>query len=360
MKAQFKALLILFLVPAMVMAGGDKKFKGKHTKEKTLTKEYSVNPNAGLQIDNSYGNLDVISWDENRTVIEVTIRTNGNNEERVQKRLDDIDVEFSGSATLVVAKTKFKKSNNWWGGNKNKGVSVEVNYIVKVPVGNSLTLSNDYGAINLNRTEGNAKISCDYGQVNLGQLMAENNLLNFDYTNNSSIAYMKSGKINADYSEFTLDEVDYLELNADYTKSTIQKVGELNYSTDYGKLTVGEVGTVTGNGDYIPASFESVSGNLNINSDYGSITVDRFTPQAGDVIIKSSYAGIKLGYDAGYNFDFMINLSYASLGGKEDLNVQMESKDNRQKSYSGYHGSENSGNTVNIRSTYGGVSLKKR
>ena len=364
MKAQFKTLFVLLLLPAMVMAGGDNKFKGKYTKEKTLNKEYNVNANAGLKINNSYGNLDIVTWNENRTVIEVTIRTNGNNEEKVQKRLDEIDVDFDGNASLVTAKTKFKKGGgswSWWGSkNKSKGVSVEVNYLVKVPVTNSLDLSNDYGAININESDGNTKISCDYGQLNIGRLTASNNLINFDYTNNSTIAYMKSGRINADYSSFTLDEVDYLELNADYTKSSIQKVRELNYSADYGKLSVGQVQTVTGNGDYIPASFEAVSGNFNINSDYGSITVDRLTPEAGDVTIKSSYAGIRLGYDPGYSFDFMVNLSHASLSGKDDLNLTMESKDNSEKSYAGYHGSQNSGNTINVRSSYGGVSLKKQ
>lgn len=361
MKPQFKTLIILLLLPAIVLATGER-FKGKHTKEKTINKEYTVNANAGLRVDNAYGNLDVVTWSENRTVIEVTIRTNGNNEEKVQERLNEIDVEFSGNASLVVAKTKFKKRNNswnWFGKNKKNGVSVEVNYLIKLPVTNSLDLSNDYGAININRTEGNAKISCDYGQLNIGQLMAANNMLSFDYTNNSNIAYMKSGKINANYSGFTLDEVDYLELNVDYTKSTIQNVGELNYNADYGKLSVGQAGEVTGNADYIPVSFESVSGNLNVNSDYGSIKVDRLTPTAGDVTIKSSYAGIQIGFDPGYNFDFMVNLSYAGLRGKDDLNLTLESKENNQKSYAGYHGSKNSGNTVNIRSSYGGVTLKK-
>lgn len=362
MKALFKSLLILILLPTLAVAGDNDKFKGRYTKEKTLNQEYTVNDNAGLLIDNTYGNLDIVTWDQNRTVIEVTIKTNGNNEEKVQKRLDQITVDFSGNGSLVTAKTKIGsggRSWNWWN-NKNNGVSIEVNYVVKVPVTNSLDLSNDYGAITLNESDGNVKISCDYGQLNIGRLNAANNLLNFDYTNNSSIAYMKSGRINADYSGFSLDEVEYLELNADYTKSTIQNVGELNYSCDYGKLNVGDVKTVIGNGDYIPASFETLSGDLNINSDYGSISVDRMTPSAGNVTIKSSYAGIRLGYDSGYNFDFIVNLSYASLSGKDDLNVSMESKDGSRKSYQGNHGSANSGNTINIRSSYGGVTMKKK
>jgi hypothetical protein len=103
----------------------------------------------------------------------VVIKTNGNNEEKVQEKLDDITVDFSGSAAAVSAKTNFKKSNStwsWWGGNsKNKnGVNMEVNYTIKMPATGAVNLSNDYGGISIDRLQGNAKISCDYGQLEIG------------------------------------------------------------------------------------------------------------------------------------------------------------------------------------------------
>ncbi|MDC8004059.1 hypothetical protein POV27_08340 [Aureisphaera galaxeae] len=361
MKSLFKLLLIAFLLPTISVANNDPGFKGKYTKTKTLNKEYTVNADAGLRVDNSYGNIDIVSWSENRTVIEVVITTNGNNEEKVQDKLERIDVDFSGSASLVTAKTIFKgrKNNSWSFWKKNNNVRMEINYTIKVPATNYVDLSNDYGAISINKLQGNCKISCDYGQVNIGQLMADNNYLSFDYTNNSSIEYMKSGKINADYSGFTLEKVEELELNADYTKSEILNARSIDYSNDYGKISVGGVDNITGRGDYIPLKVEELRGDMNVNSDYGSVTVKNITASAGDITIQSDYAGIKLGFDSGYNFDFFIDLSYASLSGKEDLEVMKSAKDHSSKSYSGYHGSQNSGNTININSDYGGVSLTK-
>ena len=98
---------------------------------------------------------------------------------------------------------------------------------------------------------------------------------------------------------------------------------------------------------------------MNINTDYGSVTVDRITDAAGDITIRSDYAGIQLGYDSGYHFDFTIALYYASLKGKDDLEILNTSKNNSNKFYSGYHGSKDSGNTINIKSDYGGVTLKR-
>ncbi|WP_265200684.1 hypothetical protein [Aureitalea sp. L0-47] len=359
MKLLFKSLIILLLLPAVVTAND--KFKGKYTKTKTLNKEYAVNANAGLRVDNSYGNIDITTWSENRTVIEVTITTNGDNEEKVQKRLEEIDVEFSGSATLVSAKTRFGGKKGGWSmwGNKRNNVQVEVNYTIRLPVTNSVDLSNDYGSISLNQLDGNAKISCDYGQIIIGELRAEDNSLNFDYTNNSTIEYMKSGRINADYSGFTLDKVERLDLNADYSNSDIGEADELNYNSDYGKLVVGKVNKLVGSGNYIPNKIGTVTGSLNLNTDYGSIHVDRLTSSVKDVVIKSDYTGVKLGYDSSANFDFIVKLSYAGFNGTDDLNVQRSDKSNSNKLYEGYHGSANSGNTININSTYGGVSMKK-
>lgn len=360
MKLLFKNLIILLLVPVFT-ATANPRFKGQHTKEKTIKKEFSVNPDATLLVQNSYGDVDITSWNENRTVIEVTIKANGNNESKVQDRLDEIEVDFTANASRVSAITRFGSSagGSWKFWKKNSNISIEVSYTIKIPVGNSVDIGNDYGAIRLNRLEGNAKLSCDYGQLIIGELLAPNNLLTFDYTNNSEIKYMKSGKINADYSGFSLDESEELQLSADYTRSNLGKIGNLDYNCDYGKLSVDSVTNLVGRGNYIPNDIGVVSGSLNLNTDYGSINVNRLASGVSSVTVKSDYTGVKMAYEPSLSFDFIINLSYSSLKGKDDLSMSLSDSDGSKKSYSGYHGTKGSGATININSSYGGVSLTK-
>ena len=145
MKIQSKTLLFLLLLPTLAIAT-DGKMKGKYTKEKTVKKEFNVNSGAGLNVNNSYGNIDIVTWTENRTVIEVTIKTNGDNEEKVIERLKEINIELNGNASLVNAETIFneKKSGwSWWGSNTKSNVSVEVNYSIKLPITNTVDLNND-------------------------------------------------------------------------------------------------------------------------------------------------------------------------------------------------------------------------
>jgi len=134
----YKILCLLFLVPAISLGNGDGKLKGKYTKEKSIKKEYTVASDALLKISNDYGNLDITSWDQNKIVLEINIKVNGNDEEKVISKLEDIDVIFEATSQLVSARTIFNKedkswwskiSDNWSGSN----LKMEINYTVKVP-----------------------------------------------------------------------------------------------------------------------------------------------------------------------------------------------------------------------------------
>ncbi|WP_299683678.1 hypothetical protein [uncultured Dokdonia sp.] len=355
----YTLLFILISIPTVAFAYNG--FKGRYTKEKKVKKEFTVNPDARLKIENSYGNVNIVSWDENRTVIEVFIKTNGNNEERVQEKLDEINVDFDGSAGLVSAVTKFNDGGgrSWWKSWKNSNVNMEVRYEVKVPVTNDLDISNDYGDIYINETKGNVKISCDYGKLNLGKLLGDTNRLNFDYTNNSTIEYMKSGRITTHHSSFTLEKAGTIELNADHTNSEFGEIENLNYVCDYGKLKADTVTSLTGRGDHLTTTLETVQGDVNLNTNYGSVRINELGALAGDVSIQSDYTGIKLGYNSQYTFTFNISLEYAGLGGKDDLEITKQRIESSDKYYEGYHGDATSKNNININSEYGGVTFTK-
>jgi len=361
MKHIYKILFLVALLPLSVTAN-DGKLKGKHTKEKKIHKEYTVNAGAGLEIDNSYGSVNVITWDQNKTVIDVIIKTNGNNEDKVSEKLNEITVDFTANGSKVSATTKFgSKRGGWssWWGKGNNNVSVEVNYIIKLPVTNSVNIHNDYGAISIDKLKGNASINCDYGQLNLGELLAENNSLNFDYTQNSTIQYMKSGKINADYSGFTLQKAENLHINADYTTSEIGEVNNLNYNNDHGKITIEKVGKLIGKGDYIHHNIGSVSKSLNINADYGGVKVDKVMASCKELAINADYTRISLGISQELSFNFKLNLEYSNLKGEDLLQYTNKSEDNSSKLYVGYYGTKNSGNTLSINANYGGITFKK-
>ena len=343
----------------MVIASNDDNRKGKHTKEKKITKTFSVNADALVKINNSYGNIDIVTWDENRVEFEITITTNSNNEEKAQKKLDQITVDFDASQGVVHAKTLLNKnrSNSWWSWGNNNKVNMKINYIVKMPITNSVDLNNDYGSINLDKLEGRATISCDYGKITTKELMDENNYIRFDYTNGCYFDYIGGGKINADYSSYTVGKTKALDINADYTKSEIEVAEDITYNCDYGSLKVNAVNTISGNGDYLTFRLGDVFKAVSVKSDYGSIRIDKLHKSFEGLTINSDYTGIKIGYDPALAFRFDIDLEYAGLNGEENWEMVKKRIESRSKFYSGYHGSENTDSKITIESEYGSVTF---
>ncbi len=361
MKILYYKILLLFFIPAITLANGE--IKGKYTKEKSLKKEFSVSPDALLKIRNDYGNLDITSWNENKISMVISIKVSGNNEERVIKKLKSIDVEFDASSKLVSAKTIFNKDGgSWWDkitSGWNNNLNMKINYTVKVPVTNSVELDNDYGSITLDKLEGNSKINCDYGQIILGELLGNNNYINIDYTNNSTISYIKNGKIDADYSDFEVGKAETINLSADYTESKFKSVKNLEFNCDYGGVRIENGGRIIGESDYLTTKIGSIAEELKINSDYGSITVGAIKPSFKSAVIDIDYTSVSLKYDDGTAFDFRIKASYGGIKLDDDLTVRKKYVKNSQKEYEGHSIEPNSGKNIVIDASYGSVKLFK-
>ncbi len=355
----YKTLLVLLLIPTALLADPEK-FRGKHTKEKNIEKEFSVNEDALITIKNRYGNINATSWNQDKVHIEINIIVNGDDEDIVMERLNGINIIFENTANIVTAITRFENDHqSWWNKVKcnwtSSKVNMEINYTIKLPVTNNIDFNNDYGSINLDRISGDTTIHCDYGQVILGELLGKNNILHFDYSHNSSIAYMRKGKINADYSDFVLNDVEALILNADYTGSKIKKIGQLEFNCDYGSLQIDKATYIKGNGNYLDTKIGNVSSKIDISSDYGAIVIKKLNKSIASVNINTNYTGVQIGYDPSCNFDCIIKTSYGGI--TTDIETLQKNKEITSKRYEGYYGTDTTSNTIAISTSYGNVKL---
>lgn len=361
MKTTLYSLLTAFLLVPLV-SSVNPEFTGRFTKQKKIKKEFNVSANDLLKIENSYGNIDVTTWDKNQVVIEVVIQTNGNDEEKVQERLEEIEVAFNQTAGEVSAKTLFEKEESSWLSNlfgSSSNVNMEINYRIKAPATNNVSLVNDYGGISLDNLKGNANISADYGRILIGELHGENNILNFDYTRNSTIGFVKRAKINADYSEFVIDEAGTLDLSADYTESVIHKVENISFNNDYGSLKIDKLRNIKGQGDYLGVKLGGVYRSLDLNMDYGSLVVERIMGSLKEFDVESDYTSIKIGYDKSAPFSFEVATAYGGISGINDegFTINTRNQSSGDNYYKGHYLSGNTGGRINIDSSYGSVTF---
>lgn len=362
MKPQFKLLLIIALLPGLMLANSDP-MNGKHTKEKKIERSFDVNKNAQLKINNRFGNVEITTWNQNKIEITVIVTTNGNNEQEVQRRLDEITVEFSGTKSQVTAQTTIGASKGSWSffGNRSGDVNMKINYSVKMPAANSLDLRNDYGAINLNKINGDANITCNYGTFIIGELSGSNNTLNFDYTTSATIGKVKNLIINSDYSEFVLNEGENVIFKGNYTRSEFKEItSSLEFEGSYGRLTVGKAKNFNGKTRYVTSNFGSIANNFEMQSNYGKITIDLLEKSINNVIITARYTNIDIGYSSGASFDLSTKLAYANLRADDNVEFTLRSIHNTRSEYEGFFGKRNSGKNINITSDYGNVRIQKK
>lgn len=351
----YKLLFLFILFPTILIANDDK----KHEKSKTISKNFTVNKNATLYISNKYGNLNVTTWNQNRIEIEVKITVKGDDLSNIEQKLNAIDVHFEASESLVEARTKIESTKSkwsWWG---KSNTNYKINYFVKMPITNNADLNNKYGSIELGSLEGKANLNCDYGNVEVDKLLNDTNSINLDYCGNSEINFMKSGSVNIDYSKLRIVNSEDLKINADYSTIKIGTTTNLKFNSDYGSISVNNVSTIVGGTDYAAIKIGTLKKALKINTDYGSIRVQDIAKGFENITIDGSYAGIKLGTSSDNNFNFTIDLGYAGFNyPKDNVDMFKSIKKSSKKHYEGTFGKGNSNSTINIKSSYGGVSLK--
>ncbi len=359
-KSIYKIAFLFLLVP--LVSFGTKETTPKHEKSKTVKKEYSVSSDATVDISNKYGNVNIITWDKNKVEITVEITVKGNDLSTVEKKLRNIHIEFNSNANLVSAKTKFERSSSSWSfWGKSKNTSYKINYTVKMPKSNDAKVNNDYGNIMLNEIDGSVDINCDYGKIVLGDLNNSNNKINLDYSKGSSINFMKSGYVNADYSRLTIDKTDRVKLNSDYSTIQIGSANKVTYNSDYGTIKVDDVEEITGNSDYVSIRFGTVRNKLNIKADYGSIKINELAKGFERAEISGQYAGITIGVKANNTFKFTVDLQYARLRHNENnVNMYKSIEKSSKRYYEGTYGSGNSNGVLLINSQYGSVTFKEQ
>ena len=361
-KKYFKALSInllfgIYIFSLMVWATPQ-----RFSESKEIKKEFSVNADATLTLDNQYGNLNVQSWDQNLVNIEIKIEVEGNDKEQVLEQLEEIHIGFSNSADAVSVKTYLEKPGNssWWKNwsfFKKNNQNFQINYFVKIPKTNEAVFRNQYGSIYLDELEGRATINCEYGKLNVDRLLADNNDIDLAYCSNSNIEYMKNGTVQIDYSGLTIGQTEILDLNADYSKVTIDEGEEIDFNCDYGKLNIGSVTDVDGNGDYVGIKIDEIRNQAEISLDYGALRITQIGANAQQIYVDSDYGAITIGVHPNWNFDFEVETEYTGFKTDLDLNYLKKIKENEDGYYQGSYGTSNEKGVLKLKSDYGGIKL---
>lgn len=327
------------------------------SKEKTITKAYFVNPDATVQINNSYGTIAVQLWDENKISITAKITVNGTNESVVMEKLEATSIEFTSTTkALIGAKTVFPTDKGWSWNRNSKKVNFQINYTVLLPKKGNVILSNNYGEILLPKLYGSANIKCNYGDITAGELLDTNNSISLNYSGNTTIDYAAKLNCSSNYSDITVAKGENLTISGNYNKYQLSNLDKINGAGNYNDYKVRNASYLGYSGNYTDFILNQVaSTTLDIN--YGQVK-NYLQSNYKDATITANYSSIKIYAATNMDFDFDIRCIYGNLKTDLDLNYSVKSMKNNINQYKGNFNS-NGKSKITISTNYGSVQLLK-
>ena len=337
------ALLILTL-PEQLLAKSE-------TKSKTYTESFSVNENATLKLENQFGKINLISWDQNQVEIKVEVNVDAKNEEKAQKKLDQIDVQISGSNSLVKVITELKNNGNFKG-------EFSIDYEIKAPASLNLDLTNEFGDVVITEWDGSADIHVEFGSLTANKLSSDQVNINLEYSS-GNIGLLNKAEIDLEYADkFTLDKAKELKIDAEFSDVDIENVERITVSAEYGGIDIGQANQVDFDGEFAGFSLGKLYKRGEFISEYGGIKIHFVSKSFEELILNNSFSSINVYFEEGSSFDFDLSSEFGGISVMDGAHLKIDREEIGENYMKGTYGKGEHKSKVTAEAEYGEITLK--
>lgn len=262
--------------------------------KKELSKEFPISKNGKVTVSGKYGHLNVSTWEKNKAKFEVKIIVKANNKQKADRMFERISIDFDNGGDYAKAALNVK-DGSW---KDYKGVSYQIHYEVKIPVGSSVDLYNKYGNIHLTDIKGSAKIENKYGNIKTGDIGQDVNL-QLGY-GSADLGSVRNLNVEIKYSKLDVDATQDIKIESKYSQIYVDKARDIKSESKYDKFFLGEVHNIRSYGKYDNFKVKSLH-NLDATGKYSDYDVKNLHGKVdldmkyGDAVfhkVHSTYQGI--------------------------------------------------------------------
>jgi hypothetical protein len=293
----FSQLPVMFLGLVMVINTGNAQ---TYTESKKIVRSFPVNSDTRLDISNKYGKIQVIQWKKDSVRLEVELTVKSSSQSKLEKIMDNIEIEFTGTNYYVIANTRFGSTNSTFftdlidlsGAIIPSKNQVEINYTVMAPSNITVNLSNKFGNIYMDDMKGSVTVSLSNGDIKINRLEGEANInLNFG---NGTINYLNNAKLNLSYADFEIRNAGQISLTSKSSKIRIDKVDIFKTESGRDKYSISEVNNLFGESYFSDLQIYKLNKEANFTSRYGDFTVDSVASNFSYINLHSEFADLGL------------------------------------------------------------------
>ncbi len=348
--------------------------------EKRLSETFSMGRDGRVRLDNRYGEIKVVTWNQPQVKVDVLIRVNARSEDDFKQVLERIDVRLSGSNNLVSAVTSISTSGgrggSWWNYLFDGGGSTDdfkIYFTVTLPESVTLEVAAKYCDVELPNLTGETFLDVAYGDLAAGRLtkasqvevsygsarieqVGDKSSVKLRYSEGT---FRKAGDLTYDgrYSEVRFGQVGVLRLDVGYEEVDVESATAVYLEGNYNDLSVGRVAEAYLNGSYTDFNLGTVTRVLEMDGNYGDLEVASLTAGFQRVKIRASYTDVQVNVDdsAGYTLD--LSTRYGDIDAPtSNLSPRNVGSDNGTEYVRGTKAGTGSG-TIKITTNYGDIEL---
>lgn len=338
------ALLALFIMIAFGLSAARSL---EYTRE--IKKDFQVNPDAKLILENKFGDVQIFNWEKNEISIIVKITVEARSLESATELFEKVKINFSGNATQVEARTQLLDNVN------SKG-RFQIDYVVNMPASLSVDINNSFGDLIIPEIAGKATIRLGYGNAEINKLSNSDNFVEIKF-GNADIDWIKGAVMNLKYSNFEGDYAGSLNLNSSYSNFTANKVIVLETVFEGGKLDLDESSVLNCRSKFSDISLGKLDQKIDLDNQYGSFTIDDIPCTFFSIVVSNNFGNIELGLQDGCDYKLDAEMSFCNLDYDDDRGDFSYREDSGHKE--SIHGiiGKNPTSSVKVTSNYGNVSL---
>jgi hypothetical protein len=338
-------LLIFILFPGKASAYDD------YTK--VIKKEYTVNPDARILLENKFGQIHCNNWDKNLVSIEIRITVTASSQEKAEKLLDLVNIESEGTPSYVQTRTVFSKEG--FSGNSK----VNVDYTVNMPATVNLNLTNKFGDVFLNDLSGKGNFDISYGNIEINKLMNSDNVIDIKF-GKGDVQYITGAMVSLKYSEMKVEYAGSLFVDSKFSNLKGNKIVSLSIGFEGGNVDVENSSAVTGKSKFSDLSFSHLDKKIDLDIQYGNCDVDKIAADFTLISVRNKFGTVSVNIPSGTSYTLDADLKFCDLDFPEDQAAIIQKiVTNTSKSFRATVGKNpNPEAKVIVRSEFGNVSLE--
>ncbi len=264
---------------------------------KEFKKSYTVKPNVTFELNTSFGEADIETWDQNKIEIFVKVDVDSKSEEKANRIFDKIDVKIIESTNRVELKTSVNGDTNdddW-----------SITILVKMPKTGNLDANHAFGSLKLQDITGKCDIDLSYGELETGDLPHAEN-----------------------------------EVKVAFGDGEIGNLGGGEVKVEFGNL---DINRITGDAD--------------LSCNYGDLEIDHISSTCRNLKIQNDFGSVKIELDAGANYEIDAYSSFGDVELPNSAKISSEKEDFTSKSVKARIGSGGSPGLITVRCSFGDADI---